>query len=70
MARGEVSLVTAIICFAGSRPASLRAFLTNDSLVNVSRVVPDLDTRMNNECATSIEVSTADASSGSTLLIK
>ena len=42
---GEVSLVTAIICFAGSRPAFFKASFTKDSLVKVSNVVPDLETR-------------------------
>ena len=69
MARGEVSLVTAIICLAGLSPAFLSASLTKDSLVSVSSVVPDLDTSINNEWATSIEASMADASSGSTLLM-
>ena len=43
------------------------ASLTKDSLVRVSRVVPDLETTMKRECATSTDFRTAAASSGSTL---
>ena len=45
-ARGDVSLVTASMCFEGSRPRAVRAFFTNASFVRVSRVVPDFETRM------------------------
>ena len=69
MASGEVSLVTAIMCLEGLSPAFFNASLTNDSLVRVSSVVPDLETSTNIECATSVEASTAAASSGSTLLM-
>ena len=54
------------MCFAGLRPAFLRASFTNDSFVSVSSVVPDLETRMKSEWARSIDLRTAAASSGST----
>ena len=65
-ASGDVSLVTAIMCFAGSSPSFSSASFTNDSFVSVSSVVPDFDTRMKIACATSVEARTAAASSGST----
>ena len=57
------------MCLEASSPAFFSASFTNDSLVNVSSVVPDFDTSTKIECATSIELSTAAASSGSTLLM-
>ena len=62
--------MTAIICLDGSRPFFCRASFTNASFVRVSRVVPDLETRMNIARDTSVAFSTPAASSGSTLLIK
>ena len=62
--------MTATIWSAGSSPAFTRASFTNASLVSVSSVVPDFETRMNKEWATSMVLSTFTASSGSTLLMK
>ena len=53
-----------------SRPALTRASLTKDSLVRVSRVVPDLDTRTNRVWGRSRLLRTPAASSGSTLEMK
>ena len=47
------------MCFDESRPAFLRASITKDSFVRVSRVVPDLETRIKSEWATSTEARTA-----------
>ena len=45
--RWPVSEVTQAMWLAGFRPALMRASLTKLSLVRVSRVVPDLETRTN-----------------------
>ena len=43
--------VTAIMCFAGSRPSFRSAFITKVWFVRVSSVVPDLETRMKRDNA-------------------
>ena len=71
-AKGLVSDVTAIMCFEGFNPASVKKSFTSSSFASVSCVVPDLDTKINSVRDKSFthEVSTWEASSGSTFEIK